>query len=92
MRISATFLSVLLLAGGVSACSDQAQQETEEAGEAVGSDIERGLNDAATEADQAGDKAEAEANRLGDKIENAADDAADATGKALENAGRELRD
>ena len=87
----------------LSACSEKAQDEVGQAGEAVGSDLERGINNA-------DDAIAAGARDAGQAIENAgesvADTARDATtdvrseardakqdaGSALQNAGKDLQD
>ncbi len=102
MRIPAT-LAALTLAIALGACSDRAKEETQEASNAVVSD----MHDSANQARDAGEKAtrdlEAAADRLGnraaaawngadDKARRAADKAADKAGAELENAGRAIRD
>ena len=92
MRIAPSFSPALagfalLAAAGLSACSENAQQQSQNAGNAIVADVSN-----------AADDVEAAANRLGERTEHvlnnagqAADNAADATGRVLENAGRDLR-
>lgn len=102
LATAATFATAVAL----SACSPNAQKETSEAADAVGADIsattENAVNDvdrATDEAlgsaeatlDNAGDRAEAGADRAGAAMERGADRAADATGNAMIDAGREIR-
>ena len=103
MKFPATLLGLAIAAVSVSACSDNAQQESSEAANAIGSDVERTGEEAAaaTErtaeeagaaADRAAERAGAAADRVGRDISEGADAAADATGRALENTGQAIRD
>lgn len=103
MKFPATILGLAIAAVSVSACSDNAKQESSDAANAIGSDIERAgdhaaaatnrtLNAAGAAADHATERAGAAADRVGQDISEGADAAADATGRTLENTGRAIRD
>jgi hypothetical protein len=95
-------LSVLAVAG-LSACSEKTQDKVENAGAAVGSDIDNNLDAAGAKIDNGLDHAGAAIDRGADKVDAAADNAAaDAkregreakqnVGSAIENAGRDIKD
>lgn len=103
-RLATTAL--IAAAAALAACSPKAQNETAEAGNAIGADISattgNAINDveAATDSalgsaeatlDNAGAKMERGADRAGDSIENGADRAAAATGEALTDAGNAMK-
>jgi hypothetical protein len=92
---------------GIAGCSQNAQNETAEAGNAIAADTaattdnavgdvdaatDRSLDRAGAAMDNAGADAEAGADRAGQSIANGADRAADATGEALQSAGNAIRD
>lgn len=91
----------------LAACSQNAQNESAEAGNALAADTEATTANAVTDVDAATDNAlgsaEREADQAGASIENATDDAgaaiangadavADATGNTLSRAGAALKD
>jgi hypothetical protein len=82
MKFSTTFASLALITMPIVACSDQAQQESSEAADAVGQDIERAGQDAADATERAADDVGTAASRVGH----------DETGAALENAGQRMQD
>jgi L-asparaginase/Glu-tRNA(Gln) amidotransferase subunit D len=95
MRISATFAGLVLLGTGLTACSDRAQEESQQATNAVVVDLQQAANDAASAANRMEKKAANLGNRAADafkRVDRGVDNATDATGAALENAGRDLQD
>ncbi len=98
MRRSIIILGIAASTACLSACSDRARNETEEAGNAIASDIDNASDKAANAAQHATDSANAVIDRAGDRIDAAAnkaeqkgEDAKRATGRALENAGEALQ-
>lgn len=92
-RIATTF--VLATAAALAACSPSAQNETAEAGNAIGADVsattENAINDVDAATDDALGSAEATMDNAGESIENGTDRAAEATGEALTDAGNSLK-
>ena len=86
----------VVAATGIAACSQNAQNESAEAGNAMAADTEattdNAVNDVDAATDQALGSAEAGLDNAGDAIARGADDAADATGNALVDAGNAVRD
>lgn len=88
---------------GLSACSEKSQDKVEQAGDAIGNDLERGINNA-------DDKVAAGADHVGAAIDNAGDhisaatkdvradvkdearDAKHSVGGALEETGKDIKD
>jgi hypothetical protein len=98
MRRSIIVLGIALGAASLSACSDKTRNETEEAGNAIASDIDNAGDNAANAAERATDSANAAIDRASNRIDAAANkaeqkaqDAKRATGRALENAGEALQ-
>lgn len=98
MRRSIIALGIAVSAASLSACSDKARNETQEAGNAIASDVRNAGNDAARAAEHVTDSANAAITHAGDRIDAAADKAEEkgkeakrATGRALENAGEALQ-
>ncbi|VXC89580.1 hypothetical protein [Sphingomonas sp. 8AM] len=81
---------------GLAACSQHAQNQTAEAGNAIAADTtattSNAVNDVDAATDRALDKAENSLDRTGDALKNSGDRAADATGNAMVRAGEDLRD
>ena len=88
---------------GLSACSEKAQDQVEQAGDAVGNDIERGIINADDMAaagadkmgaavDNAGHEIGAAADEAGAKIEAGAADAKHDIGSSVEKAGKDIKD
>jgi len=86
----------------LSACSDKTSDKIEQAGDAVGKDIERGINnaddhvnaglkDAGQAIDNFGDQVGASAEQAAKDARAAGKDAKHEAGKALENAGKDLK-
>lgn len=92
-----SILASMILAGslGLVACSDNAQNESAEAANAVSTDVETTTDEAIGSIDAATDNAladvEAAAENAGATLENGAEAAADATGNALIEAGEEVK-
>lgn len=91
-----------LAALSLSACSEKSADKVEQAGDAVGSDLERGINNADDHIQSGLKKTGDAVDRMGDDIGDAASDAArkaDAqaakakqdAGVALEKAGKDLK-
>lgn len=87
MRLSPVFVGVVLAAGALSACSENAQQQTQNAGNAIVADLTNAADDAEAAANRIGERTEHALNSAGRDVDNATD----ATGRVLENAGRDLR-
>lgn len=94
--------ALALTALGLSACSEKAADQVEQAGDAIGNDIERGINnaddhidaglDSAGRAiDNAGDHIGAAADEAGRKADAASHDARQEAGNALKKAGEDLK-
>ena len=81
-----SILASMILAGslGLVACTDNAQNESAEAANAVATDVE-------TTTDEALNSIDAAANDALANVEAAAENAADATGNALVEAGEEVK-
>lgn len=81
---------------GLAACSERAQNESAEAGNAIAADTaattSNAVNDVDAATDRALDKAENSLDRAGEALKNSGDRAADATGNAMVRAGEDLRD
>lgn len=86
----------------MAACSEQTADQVEQAGDAVGNDIERGINNAddaiASGLNKTGAAIERAGERVGAATDEAARDAKEATsnakqetGAALEKAGRDMQ-
>lgn len=88
MRHSFSLAGFALVVATLSACSDRAQEAAQDTGNAITADVGNAANDVANAADRFGEQAE----RAFDNAGQSADNVADATGTALENAGRDLRD
>lgn len=92
MKIQSVIAPLALIALPLAACSEQAQQETSEAADAVGDDVARTGDEAWEATQEAAGAARETARDVGQDISEGADAAADETGAALENAGERLRD
>ena len=88
MKLSATIASLALITLPIAACSDNAQQETGEAADAIGDDFERAGDEAAQETREATQEAGAAADRLGDDIEQGAREA----GAAADRVGDDIEE
>ncbi|HVF95400.1 MAG TPA: hypothetical protein VM900_13890 [Sphingomonas sp.] len=101
------YLIPAVVALALSACGQQAQNETAEAGESIAADANATTRNAIQDVDAASDAAlgsaeasmdnsgarfEAGARRTGDALANSADLAADEAGNVLERAGASLKD
>ncbi len=88
-------VALIATAAALAACSPSAQNETAEAGNAIGSDIsattENAINDVDAATDSALGSAEATMDNAGQSIENSTDRAAAATGEALTDAGNAMK-
>jgi phage-related protein len=87
MRIAAPLIGIGLLVAIVAACSEKAQDQAQNTANVIAADVSNTADDVENAANRLSNKAEAAFNHAS----NEADNAADATGKALENAGRDLR-
>lgn len=92
-----------LAALGLAACSERSQDQAGQTANAIGSDVERGVNNAddtiAAGADKAGRSLDnagheigAAADRIGSSVENHAASAKKDLGSALEKAGNDIKD
>ena len=98
MHRSIIVLGLAVSAACLSACSDKARNETEQAGNAIASDIDNASDNASNAAQRATDTANAALDRASDRLDTAAnraeqkaDEAKQRAGRALENAGEALQ-
>ena len=75
---------------GLAACSEQAQNETAEAANAIGADANATMGEAVQDVEAATDRALGAAENAADDLGNAIDSGADKAGNAVEAAGDEL--
>ena len=75
---------------GLAACSEQAQNETAEAANAIGADANATMGEAVQDVEAATDRALGAAENAADDLGNAIDAGADKAGNAVEAAGDEL--
>ncbi|WP_448500975.1 hypothetical protein [Sphingomonas sp.] len=96
MKKSTLLPLALVAAFGLAACSENAQNETSEAADAVAADMNSTMSEAAADVDAATDSAlqsaENAIDRTGQSIENGADRAAAESAEARREAGRELEE
>ena len=87
---------VAVTALGLAACSERAQNESAQAGNAIAADTAATTSNAVEDVDAATDRAlnsaENSLDRAGATLRNSGDAAADATGNAMVRAGEGLRD
>jgi hypothetical protein len=89
MRLAPALATFGLIAAlGLSACSEKAQDAAQNTGDVIADDVSNAATDMSNAADRFGERAEGVFN----DASREADNAADATGAALENAGRDLKD
>ncbi len=86
MKLPATLASLALISVPIAACSEKAQQETSEAADAVGNDVEHAGDHAAQESREASREAGAAADRIGDDIQQGAREA----GAAADRVGDDI--
>ena len=86
MKLPVTLAGLALIALPLAACSDNAQQESSEAADAIGDDMERTGDEAWQATQEATQDARSAADRLGDDIEQGARE----TGAAADRLGDDI--
>ena len=107
MKLRSSLPLAIAAAIALSACSQNARDQSAQAGNAIAADVSATTDNTAVDMGSAGiavtngtadtlsntgENIEATADKLGSAISNGADKAADATGNVLEQAGKKLKD